>query len=141
MPTISGALAQVCTKIEATFPFTRLSSCLRRDLDPMTGTAKTYSVIPVGTIDERSDSNQEFRRLYLKLDVHQRINEAGGDTEEAIIEDNCLSYIETLLDPDFWRIPGTTLHLVEYPSMSISDLTRVGNVVSFSVTVALAIAP
>ena len=141
MPTLSGAVSNICTKIEASLPATRMASSLRRDLDPMTGAALKYQIVPVGTYNERMSSNETFQQLWLRLDVHRRINESVGENENSIVEDLMVLYIATLLDPAWWRIPGTVQHIVEAPQMDVSDLVRVGNVVSFTVTVALAIVP
>lgn len=86
------------------------------------------------------DSNVVFRpRVEYELVVVYHIDESGGDDEQDWTEGRMTTIMRALIDPDWWDDVSGVFYVDEDPEAPISEISRVGDLVSFQVTVALTI--
>lgn len=138
MPTPAAALTTFASMISSVTGYTRLASDHERLLESITaGSGKFQLTGAAGKVDERGDGNTEYRVLYMRLDVHHRL--AGA--ERTYTEGAMQTQLDALLDPDFWRIAGTTYAIEDAPTLALSDVARLGKVISYTLTVAVRLAP
>lgn len=138
MPTPAAALSTFAGLVATATGYARMGSDHERLLEGITaGSGKFQLVGAAGKVDERGDGNAEYRVLYMRLDVHHRLS----GSERSYTEGAMQTQLDALLDPDFWRIAGTTYAIDDAPTLQISDLKRSGKVISYTLTVAVRLAP
>ena len=79
--------------------------------------------------------------LSCSLNVSYAVRIRWSSAQSQILHGNSDGEMVKALPAVSRQTEGTVQHIVEAPQMDVSDLVRVGNVVSFTVTVALAIVP
>lgn len=142
MPSPATALGTFAALIASTTGATRMASDHRVDLEGITaGSAKFQLRGAAALVNERSDSNAEYRRLLMRLDVHHRLSGAERSYTESATAGTMQPVLDALLDPDTWRVAGTTFALADAPALDLGDVRRVGKVISYTVTVAVDLVP
>lgn len=142
MPSAAAALATFAGLIATATGGTRMSSDHETLLEGISAGAVKFQLRgAAGKVDERGDGNAEYRVLYMRLDVHHRLAAAERSYTESATAATLQPVLDALLDPDFWRVAGTTFAIDDAPAMALSDLRRVGKVISYTITVAVRLAP
>lgn len=142
MPTPAAALSTFAGLVATATGYARMASDHERLLEGITaGSGKFQLVGAAGKVDERGDGNSEYRVLYMRLDVHHRLSGAERTYTESGTAGTLQVVLSALLDPDFWRVAGTTYAIDDAPTLALSDVKRVGKVISYTLTVAVRLAP
>lgn len=136
MATPAQTLAQIAAKVVTLTGASRCASDFLVDRETIAQGANKYQLR--GAVSGLPENSNDARpRLYVRLDVHHRLG--VGEAERDYTEDEMLAYMQSLLSPAWWRITSYVHDLVEDPSLNTGDVTRIGNVISFIVTVALTV--
>jgi hypothetical protein len=142
MPTPAAALATFAGKIATTTGYTRLTSDHERLLQTLAVGSGGFQLIGAACkVDERGDGNNEYRVLFMRVDVHHRLSGSERTYTESASAGTMQVVQDLLLDPDYWRVAGTTYAVDDAPAMALSDVKRVGKVISYTVTVAVRLVP
>lgn len=142
MPTPAAALSTFAGLVATATGYTRMGSDHERLLEGITaGSGKFQLVGAAGRVDERGDGNTEYRVLYMRLDVHHLLSGPERSYTESATAGTLQPVMSALLDPDFWRVAGTTYAIDDAPTLQLSDLKRSGKVISYTLTVAVRLAP
>jgi hypothetical protein len=114
-----------------------MGSDYRDDLEGITAGSAKYQLIggPSGK-DERVDSNAEMQLEDVELAVHYRLS----TTERAYTEGALQTNLAAMADRDFFRGLAACYDVAEGASIEY-EITREGDVVSFSVSTTVVVVP
>ena len=142
MPTPAAALATFAGLIATTTGYTRMASDHDLLLEGISsGSGKFQLKGAACKVDERGDGNNEYRILFMKVDVYHRLSGTERTYTESASAGTMQYVQDLLLDPDYWRVAGTTYALDDPPSMQLDDVKRIGKVIAYTITVAVKLAP
>lgn len=143
MPTPAAADATFASAIATLTGATRMACDFRRDLESITlGTRKFQLIDPSFTIDQAADWNESPVGMALRIDVHHRLG--ASEAVRDYTQDEMHTHLLSLLNPGWWEagsLAGTVLRLIDGPALDRNDVVRVGRVISYTVTVAVALKP
>lgn len=140
MPTTSAALitlvrAAVASTTGATALASDYLSAGEQERIPASGIRYQLQAHSVDV--ENKESASPMAQLFLTLLLHRRLG--TSEAERTYTEGNMQTWISALVQPDYWRVLSTDIWgVTQFPQVSASDTKRVGDVISFTLTVALA---
>lgn len=86
---------------------------------------------------ENKDSSSPMAQLFVAIDVHRRLG--SSEAERTYTENTMQTWISALVQPSYWRSLSVDVwDITQFPQVSLGDTKRVGDVVSFTLTVAIA---
>lgn len=93
----------------------------------------------VGPPTKLKDSNTSFAAaMAVELRVHYHLG--SSEAEQTYTDGDMQTWLAALSDPTWWTsISGVEAQLDELPEAALSDIRRVGSVVSFAVTLVLTV--
>lgn len=143
MATSAQVMANIAAKLQTTLPSTpaRLASDLDSSLQAVPFNVTRYQLRAfAGPVSEVADSSVAFYpAMAVSLTVAYHL---GTGTEQAWTATGMQAAMEALLDPSWWRtIAGVFLVQASLPEVALSDIRRVGRVVSFTLTLQLSVDP
>lgn len=141
--TAAQVMANIAAKLQTTLPNSpaRLASDLDATLQPVPFNTTRYQLRAfAGPVTEVQDSSVAFYpAMAVSLTVAYHL---GTGTEQAWTASGMQGALEALLNPSWWRtIAGVFLVAATLPEVALSDIVRVGRVVSFTLTLQLTIDP
>jgi len=82
------------------------------------------------------DSAAPRAQVFVKLDVHRRLG--TSEAERTYTEGSMQTWVDAMVQPAYWRaISVDVVEVTDSPQVALNDVRRVGDVVSFTLTVAL----
>ena len=72
-------------------------------------------------------------------DIRERVIFGTSEAERTYTEGTMQTWISAMVQPNYWRVLSTDVWgITQFPEVSQADTVRVGNVISFTLTVAIA---
>jgi hypothetical protein len=139
MADVQDFINQTRTKLATLTPAlsTQASSDYRTDLDDLAAGSTHYRIRHQEQQTIR-DSNQQIQSAALELEISHHL--ADRFDERAYTEGNMLAHMKELLDKEWWRTLAAVREITSAPEIE-EDVERIGNVISWSVLVIVAITP
>lgn len=135
MATAKQAVAAIAAAVEGTaLAPGAMASDLALDREAIPAGATRYQLQAwAGPSSTHDDSNENFLpALAVRLAIHHHLGE--NEAERDFTQDEMQDFLEVVLDPDFWDDLPEVHNVDEAPELALSDVTRVGRVISFIVT-------
>ncbi len=138
MATPAQAKAAIATKLEAAMSAesaARLASDFDTTREAIPASQVRYQLQAwVGGDTTEEDSNEIFTpSMPVKLIVHYHLG--AVEAEQTYTDGRMQTVLATILDPDWWTDISSIRRIDAQPEAALDDIARVGDVVSFTVTV------
>lgn len=132
MPSTATVLGNISTAIASLTSGTRQWSDLSLLVERIPAGTLRFQVKSIVSSVNRN-SNDERPALGLAVTIHRRLGAA--EEERAYTENARLVHQQSLVDPQWWRAISGVHDVALAPDTAISDLARVEDIISYTVTV------
>ncbi len=141
---VSDLMAEVATALTTQIvgdsggSSSRMTSNLLTDRDQVTSTdAPKFQLLAAEDSTGEVDSASAKSLVGITLQAHHLV---AGAADATPIDDYIQDNIQNIIQPSFWKALVQVFDVTENPEVSSGDIVRIGNVISFTLTVQVRLA-